>query len=332
MWYTLVVNGETVDVVNVFGGKEAHERAAACAAVLCDGVESVAAYPAIFRADNGRPTAAGIARAAFFVAKHTAHNGVKRSGSESQWKLDNEFCSASVRIANGKAERIETVVSSLSQDAQEYYSHAKEGVCLAVARGLDTQETYHAAFLHLNAYVHSLRGAAVNEHSLEWIHDGNGELVTYYGAVARILKGGERWTPCEGGELTTAQAAEIGAAIRGACAAVLNPTQRDIVKRLAKGYSQRQIAEQTGRNLRTIEGNCAAIRAAMYSYLLDTFPRVAEMVNGDKVRECAEKHSDAGRRTQEGAERHKAAQKATQAARAKAYRERKKAAKEAMKA
>ena len=122
-------------------------------------------------------------------------------------------------------------------------------------------------------------------------------------------------------------AARLGAALSAAMRTI-TPTQRHIAELLGRGYSQRQIAEKTGRKAATVNQNIANIRAKIAAYIRDNAPEFADMIDGAAVDTAATAAADHnrtadGRRTANGAARHSAQMKATQAERARRYRERK---------
>lgn len=275
-------------------------------------------------------TAAGIARGALMVARRTAINAIKRTGGNpTQHRIEREFAAANARCVGAEtADRILYVIRTYSADTQDFFSIAMDALTETALLNLDITEQYHRAYLALNAYIHAQRAATEREISTEYLIDGGGDIVSINTALSQIIRGGDRWTPTDGGTMDADTATRLGVAIRGAMVA-LSPTQRDIVRRAALGYSQRQIAEQTGRGVATIARNLALIRAKVSEYLHDNAPEFGAMIDSMAVTAATHTaNSSEGankRRTADGAER-KAAKNAEYC---KAYRARKAAERKA---
>ena len=342
MLYIITITDETMNETREIrtdadSVKHAHESAAA---YVRDG-ESVRVYPDTATDD-------GAARAALLVATVTARNSVKRTGgNETQWKTRNELVSLSARVelatetegnALDVAEHINGELCGLSHDAQDMYSAAMDGIMYGADVRKDGEmlhlrgalcgggavESVRAGYAAANAYVHALRGASVNECSMEYITDGNGDIVMINTAIAQILRGGERWTPTDGGEMDASTAARLGAALHGAMR-VLSPTQARIVVYMGRGYSQREIARRVGKQVQTVEKHIANIRAKFAEYIAANAAEFAPMIDGAASAASAAKWANECR-TESGKARHAEQMKATQAERARRYRERKKAA------
>ncbi len=280
-------------------------------------------------------TAAGLARGAVQVAGRTAKNAVQHGGTDTQWKIWQEMRCIVARIDGAEeAERIMEVMADYSADTQDFVMQAMQGLVEAREGGQPIDAQYHAAYLSPNRLVHSQKAASASEVSIEYIRDGGGDLVAYTTAIARIISGSSKWTPTDGEGMDAATAARLGKALHEAIA-TLQPVQRDIIKLLAAGYSQRQVAAKLERGLSTVARHIALIRAKVADYIAQNAPDFADKIHAEsrvesgKV-EAAMQSSNvtAKGRTEEAQQRKAAADKATQAARAKAYRERKKAEKQ----
>ena len=364
MLYTIIItntDGEHVNTntinFNADSAQQAHEHAAS----IANGAARVRVYPTLTD-DNGGMLDVGIMRGALMVARRTALNSVMRGGGKVTADIDGtqaakaKAAAAAARIAanihggvinrlftmlgelnsanarcNGAttAARIDGVINEYSQDTREFFAIAAAGLIDGIREhGADIVECYHTAYLTLNRYIASERAATERELSTEYIIDGGGDIVAFNDAIASIIRGGEKWTAADGGGMDKATAARLGDAI-AAAAAALNPTQKRITILLGRGYSQAQIASITNRKPSTINANVSIIReciaAAMrdgeFASMIDSARTAAAAAN---TREHAAKANK--QRTANGAARKAASDKATQAARAKAYRERKKAA------
>lgn len=230
--------------------------------------------------------------------------------------------------AAARAAAIMQAIAACGHDSQEYMSAA--AAALAEYAGGPVDAAYHAAYLAVNAHIRSLRTAAARELSIEYVRDGGGDVVEFGAAIAAIISGGDKWTPAASARLTRQEAAYYGRALRGALAAC-TPAQQQIARLLAAGYSQAQIAARLGRTRQTITRNVAIMRAAISDYIAAHAPLLAARIDTDTVAAQAA-GAAAGNRTEAGMARSVAAQRATQAERARAYRARKAAARAAAKA
>ena len=351
-----ITTNSTTSTINANSAKEAHECTTATAA-RASGAD-VRVYPSLV-GNDGTMSDVGIMRGALLVARRTAANAIKRGGGNVGVDVDGATAAARAKAAataartaasthagvinrmfamlgelnaanarcNGaeNAARIDYVMRDYSQDTREYFNIAAAALVDGVAKhGADIVECYHAAYLALNRYIAGERAATEHELSTEYIVDGGGDIVSYNSAVASILRGGDKWTPTDGGTMDAATAARLGDAI-AAAAAILSPTQKRIVELVARGYSQRQVAAMMNRTSRTIEKNIAIIRDKMAAAMGGG--EFAPMIDSARTTASA---AATQKRTAAGAARKAASDKATQAARAAAYRARKKAAAAAM--
>ena len=292
--------------------KQAHDHA-----TTTDGAQ-IRVYPST-------TTAAGIARGAAMIARRTAVNAVMRTGgNETQNRIERETAAINARIRGAEtAERILSVVNDYSQDTREFFSTAAAALSCAAAQGTEIADQYRAAYRELNAAIHAQRAATEYEISTEFLTDGGGDLVSINTAIASIMRGGNKWTPTDGGNMDAATAARLGAAIADAMR-LLSPTQRRIAELLGRGYSQRRIAEMTGRAVSTVAQNIAILRGKVAGYISGAAAEFAYIVDGHNggstvrvdvataAAETAAAHNGGadGRRTAAGAAKHKAAHNA----------------------
>lgn len=260
-------------------------------------------------------TAAGLMRGAVMVGRRTAINAIKRQGTPTQHRVEREFAAINARLVGAETpERINAVIADYSADTQDFYSIALTGLQEGRTAGASIGEQYHGAFLMLNRYIHAQRAATEYEISTEFLTDGGGDLVAINTAISAIIRGGEKWTPTDGGTMDAATAARLGAAIADAMR-IVSPTQRKIAELLGRGYSQRQIAEKTGRELATVNRNIAIMRGKIAEYIREHSPEFAQLVKMAETAAAAQNVTahNAGadkRRTADGAARHKAAHNA----------------------
>ena len=296
--------------------KQAHDTAAA----LYPTAAAIRVYPST-------DTAAGLARGALMITRRTAVNAVMRTGGNpTQSRIERETAAVNARCHGAEtAERIISVVADYSQDTQEFFATAAAALACATAQGMEIPAQYAAAYKELNASIQAQRAATEYEISTEFLTDGGGDLIAINTAISAIIRGGDKWTAANGGEMDAETAERLGNAISVALRRV-TPTQRRIAELLARGYSQRRIAEMTGRELATINRNIAVLRGKVAESLQGG--EFAEMVKQAQAAAAAKAAANGGR-TAAGMERKAAQDKATQAERARRYRERKAAERKA---
>lgn len=252
---------------------------------------------AIIRVYPDTSTAAGLMRGAVMVGRRTAINAVKRQGTPTQHRIECEFAAINARLVGAETpERIAAVMADYSADTQDFYSVALVGLAEARAAGQTIAEQYHSAFLALNRYTHSQRAATDYEISTEFITDGGGDIVAINAAFAAIIRGGDKWTPTDGGTMDAGTAARLGAAIADAMR-IVTPTQRRIAELLARGYSQRQIAEKTERELATVNRNIAIMRGKIATYMRDNAPEFVQLIRTAETAAAAENGTTHGHGT-----------------------------------
>lgn len=306
--------------INAPSAMDAHTIAAAMPVPSGDRVINV--YPDTNDVD-------GVVYGALFVARRTAANSIIRGGNDTQRRIDAEFRAINARCVGGDASRVMRVIREYSHDTQDMFDAACLGVCGAHIRNAgNIIEQYHAAFLEMNCYVKSTKTAANNELSIEYIVSGGGEIVSISTAISTIIYGGDSWTPAACGEMDVEAAARLGNVLHNAmdnCAG----RQREIAEMLAIGYGNADIARKLGINPTTVLRHIAMMRRTVYQYINDTAPEFIPLIRTYDVDSAAAAANANNRRTNEGVARKTAADKATQAERARRYRERKAAARKA---
>lgn len=321
MQYTIIITTadgkQTTHTTTAHDARTAHEHGAT---IAHDTAASIRVYPTT-QDEHGATIAAGIARGALMVARRTAANAVRRTGgNETQCRIDKELTAANARCHGAEtARRIIDVIADYSADTQDFFAIAAAGLADAVADGASIADQYHAAFLALNRHIHTQRSATAYEISTEFITDGGGDIVAINTAISAIIRGGDKWTPTDGGNMDARTAARLGMAITAALRQV-SPTQRHIAELLGRGYSQRHIAELLGRGTSTINRNIAIMRGKISEYIHTSAPEFSEMIYSMTVIEATQTAnvSNAGRTA--AARKRKAAKNAEYC---KAYRARK---------
>ncbi len=274
-------------------------------------------------------TEIGIVKGALMVAHRTAIHAIQHGGTETEQRIEKELAAVNARCYNADtAERILQVIRNYSQDVQDYYSDAQDGLIQGIADGLDIVNQYGLAYSILNRAIQRQRAASQREISTEYIRDDGSDIVEVGTLLANIIQDGGKWIEAASADLTMENRLQLRKALVEIIA-LLSPVQTDIVRLLAMGYSQRAIAKQVGNDPSTINRNIAIIRGKAAEYFRDNAPSFADTYKtGCKVKtnESIETalRAKTGNRSEEAIARAKAKSKATQAARSKAYRERKK--------
>lgn len=285
--------------------------------------------------------------AAFCIAYKSAKKSTERGGTATQWVIRNDLG----RIASGLrcvagivdlGEYVTDMLPAAGQDAQEFVSESYMGLMdgyvqrkgggliRGMVHGATPEESTRAAYLRLNAYIYGLRSASQREISTEYIIDGGGDIVEIRKGVAMILGGDSKWIPQESATLSGAELARLDGILHAA-AGTLSKAQRDVWALITAGYSQAATARKLHRQERTIKAHVAVIRGKIHDHMTACAPDMLDMlaaagitVDGANVAISAANAGD--RRTDAGKVKKASSDKATQAARAAAYRARKKAA------
>ena len=214
---------------------------------------------------------------------------------------------AACATANGGT--AETAAAYIMEKLPETSAHTQDFFSVCLLAILDTNgtptEKAAAAFRAVNALTRQEKTRNERETSTEFIMDGGGDLVAFGTAAACILKGGDKWTPTAAANMDTETAAALGRALAAAFA-LLSPVQRDVVRRVVRGYSVRQTAAALGRSVSTVQRNVENVRRVFAAYIHDNAPQFDSIITAATAAATA-----AG---------------TAAAARQKAYRERKKAA------
>lgn len=245
MLYTIInthADGtQTTHTITADNTKQAHEQAQATATAG----DIVRTYP-VTADTNGNIIADGIQVGALTVVKRTTANMVTREGGKIQFKLYNE-CRRPIII---------------DHDVLDCISVAQLALLEAIADGADIAEQYHSAYLALNKHLRANRQinlSATAQRTL-YIEDIDGDIINVYGAINHIIKADERYTPTAIDENTDPNTLTQYSDIIHAITATLTPTQKTVLKYLARGYSERQTAQAMRRSQPTIHEHITFIR------------------------------------------------------------------------
>lgn len=271
-----------IGCVNAINTREAHEKVD-----KKDGI-TIRVYPTTTDI-NGNIIAYNVVRGALQVSTISAKKTVDRTGgTDTQRRIANELVSVNIRAgADGAeqygAEYVLNMISNTSPDSQDIYSCAEQGILTAIHDGADITEQYRNAYLYINRHIMKQRGATAQECSLEYTQESGGDIVPINAYIARIINGGERYTPYDDGIIDIETAERLGAVLSGA-SALLTPRQKDIVKYIGRGYSQRRTAERLNiKSVATVAEHLARTRKIYLEYITENAPEFLHIIKGVQV-------------------------------------------------
>lgn len=308
------VHTKHVQALNV---QNAHEKAAK----FVEKHEKVAVYPDFLNGGKFDEYTAYIA--AFQMVKSVftsiVKNGkpVERIHTETQRIISRECRVMCVRLGIEEVQKegmayIFRKFDELSQDTKDMIQTAVDSLFEGSIEGLEYDELYRNTYKALNAYVYGERKHADTCEYMAQIEIDGGAVVPVNKYVARILKGGERYTPIDSGELDSETADKLGQTLADA-SKHLTERQKEILRLTYFGYSEKQICDKLDiKSSETLYSHKTKYRKIYSDYIRENSPEFTELVNLAAVDKSFEKHDkrDKGEKTA--------------AARMKAYRERKK--------
>lgn len=276
--------------VNAINTRDAHEKAD-----KKDGI-TIRVYPTTTDV-NGNIITYNVVRGALQVAAISAKKTVIRTGgTDTQRRIANELISVNVKAgADGAeqygAEYVLNMISNTSPDSQDVYSCAEQGILTAIHDGADIVEQYRNAYLYINRHIMKQRGATARECSLEYIQESGGNIVPINAYIARIINGGERYTPFDDGIIDTETAEHLGTVLSNA-SALLTPRQKDIIKYIGRGCSQRQAAERLNiKSVATVNEHLARVRKIYLEYITENAPEFLRIIKGTQVNNTMDKRN-----------------------------------------
>lgn len=279
-----------IGYVNAINTKQAHEKVD-----KKDNI-TVRVYPTTTDV-NGNIIAYNVVRGALQVATISVKKTVDRTGgTDTQRRIANELISVNIRAGADGAEQygagyVLDMISNISHDSQDIYSCAEGGILTAIHNGADIVEQYRNAYLYINRHIMKQRGATARECSLEYTRESGGDIVPINSYIARIINGGERYTPFDDGIIDTETAERLGAALSSA-SALLTPRQKDIVKYIGRGCPQRQTAERLNiRSVATVAEHLARIRKIYLEYITENAPEFLYIIKGTQVNNTVTKRN-----------------------------------------
>lgn len=241
MLYTIIIsNNETQNIYNVecANAREAHEHASTLTQSKTDTIRTYATTTDA----SGNILTAGVQAGALTVVKRTTANMIVREGGEIQHRLYNEC-------------RKPTITDT---DVMDCISVAQLAIIESIMQGEPIDEQYHQAYLALNRYLRSTRNINLSATAMRtvYIEDIDGEIISVNKHINIILKNGERYTPQADEDENESELIHIIDEITS----TLTPTQINVLSYLARGYSERQIADAMKRSKTTIHEHITFIR------------------------------------------------------------------------
>ena len=257
-------------------------------------------------ADTADADGYGIMRGALSVARRCADR--TNAGTDTQKRILDDLNTANGKASNsGSAVYLFSLLGKMGADAQDYHAKAYEAIIQSMARGESIDEQYHSAFTAVNTHIMKSRKASKAECSTEYIQDCNGDIISLGTFTARLLNADDRYTPTESNDLTAEEAEHLGRVL-SECYSRMTATQKQIVRYLAKGYSQKRIAEKMGRERVTIQGHVDVIRKKTLDHITETAPEFLALIHSAEIRDKhairqTDRHTDTPDRRKQNAEK-----------------------------
>lgn len=197
--------------------------------LFCHDGESCRIYSDITTGD-------GIQEASLQIVKRTTANMINREGGDIQYRLYN-------------ACRVKHIDDPDIMDCMQVAALA---LCDAVADGVDVVDAYHSAYLSLNRHLHASRQIHLSVTAMRtvYIEDIDGDIINVNKDIARIVKKSDIITDTDMQDDPT-DISKLSYIISDIMEG-LTPPQKQVLEYLARGYSERQIANAMNRSKTTI--------------------------------------------------------------------------------
>lgn len=243
MQYTIIITHdglENIVHVNADNASQAH----IIGAYSCNEGDTLRVY-ATTTNDNGEILIDGLQAGALTVVKRTTANMISREGGNLQYRLYNECRKSEI----------------IDPDVLDCISVAQLAIIEAIANGENIADQYHAAYLALNKHLRDSKqiNLSVTAQRTVYIEDVDGDIISVNSKINRILSPSERYSPISD-EIDSPDNTDSYNAMIKEITATLTPTQIRVLKYLAKGYSERQIAAEMHRHHSTINQHVKLIR------------------------------------------------------------------------
>lgn len=242
--YTIIITHTNGSQTTIYTPADNASHAHIIGLYYCKKGDTLRVYATTATAD-GEILIDGVQAGSLTVVKRTTANMVSREGGDLQYRLYNECRRSEIT----------------DPDVLDCLSVAQLAIIEAIANGENIADQYHKAYLALNKYLRDNRqiNLSVTAQRTVYIEDVDGEIVSVNGKINRILSPSERYSPISD-EIDDPTHTDSYNAIIKEITSTLTPTQIRVLKYLAKGYSQRQIASVTKRSVSTINEHIKLIR------------------------------------------------------------------------
>lgn len=282
--------------------QDAHEKAAK----FSDKHEKIAVYPDFMNGGTFDEYTAYIAAFQMVKAVFTSivKNGkpVERIHTETQRIIARECRIMCVRLGTEAVQKegvsyIFGKFDELSHDTRDMIQTAVDSLFEGSLEGLEYDELYRYAYKALNAYVYGERKRAERNISMQEIETAGGEVVAVNKYVARILKGGERYTPTDCGDLDSETADKIGQTLADA-SKHLSERQKEILRLTYFGYSEKQVCDRLDiKQDKTVREHKQKYRKIYADYIRENAPELEKFIDFAAVDKSFEtiskdRHSD----------------------------------------
>lgn len=240
MLYTIIISNneeQNIYIVDCANAREAHEHASTLVQSTTDTIRTYATTTD----ENGNILTSGVQAGALTIVKRTTANMIIREGGEVQHRLYNEC-------------RKPTITD---HDVIDCISVVQLAIIESIMNGEPIDEQYHNGYLALNRYLRSTRNINLSATAMRtvYIEDIDGDIISVNKHINIILKSGEKYTPQEIDENDNDLIHIINS-----ITSTLTPTQLNVLSYMARGYSERQIADTMKRSKTTIHEHISFIR------------------------------------------------------------------------
>ena len=247
------------------------------------------------------------------AALHIAVNSSKNAADPTLQVAHAGLSTISARLSlpeyiDGGAELLMALVNGdigrgVSAEAKDIYSNAYNGIFDAYAAdtAANNAELYSAGYAAVNGYLNRERRDHSREVSAEWIHANGGELVKESDYKARIIYGGERYTPAPeySAYISVDTRAVIAKAISESSATLTAPQKKAL--ELSEKNSYKQIADAMHISKSTAADHVSAARAKTADYIARNYPELLEIVDALPLIEKARAMSERKHKTESAA-------------------------------
>ena len=196
---------------------------------------------------------------ALTVVKRTTAKMISREGATLQFNLYNQARNPIIYTALVNPSECDPVIYTEYADVLEMCQVAATALIESATDGNPLDECYHRAYLALNTYLRSMKNInlSVTAQRELYIEDINGDIIAVNQSIGHIVADDGKLVDYTFERVDTDSARDIILDILSA----LKPTARLVLKYLARGYSERQVASAMRRAPSTIHEHVERIHA-----------------------------------------------------------------------